>query len=378
MPNYTLDLFALFIFIGVVQALFLCVFFFSKEHRKIEANVYEGLLVFSIASCTFEIFLCYTGYIRHCLWLVDFSEPLSFVIGPAYYLMVVSLIRGKTERASYLHFAVAVAWLVLEIPYFIQSDDVKFNAWIGAYHPPGLVPRDTHGAYGGALFSMPSHSELILLHITIYTFLGLVTTFRAFRLKSESFWRPRNTTFLKLRSTLFQLVMVLLLVIVVKVYNRDDMGDHLFAAYMTVPIYLISFQVVRQSGFFRQATLVEQTKYKSSSVTPGQQQELLEKLKAVMASERPFLAPDFSLPELAARLHVSVHQLSQVINEGLGKSFFEMTAEYRVAEAKILLKEKVNLKIEEIAEQVGYLSKSSFNSTFKKITGQTPSAWRGL
>lgn len=104
---------------------------------------------------------------------------------------------------------------------------------------------------------------------------------------------------------------------------------------------------------------------------------LLKKLEATMTSGKPFLQPDFSLPALADQLKVSVHQLSQVINEGLGKSFFEMTAEYRIDEAKRLLKEKANIKVEEIAEQVGYNSKSSFNTAFKKITGMTPSEWRG-
>ena len=95
-----------------------------------------------------------------------------------------------------------------------------------------------------------------------------------------------------------------------------------------------------------------------------------------MRDEKPFLQPGFSLPDLAQRLGTTVHILSQVINENLSKSFFEMTAAYRVEEAKKLLKEKQNIKVEEIAEQVGYNSKSSFNTAFKKITGKTPSEFR--
>jgi AraC-like DNA-binding protein len=53
-----------------------------------------------------------------------------------------------------------------------------------------------------------------------------------------------------------------------------------------------------------------------------------------------------------------------------------MTAEYRVEEAKRLLREQRNVKVEEIAEQVGYNSKSSFNTAFKKLTGKTPSEFR--
>ena len=57
-----------------------------------------------------------------------------------------------------------------------------------------------------------------------------------------------------------------------------------------------------------------------------------------MTETKPFVKPDFSLPELARMLGTSVHTLSQVINDGLGKNFFEMTAEYRVEEAKVVVK----------------------------------------
>jgi AraC-like DNA-binding protein len=287
--------------------------------------------------------------------------------------MVISLTQGKTTRTWYYHFIIPALWFLIQIPFFIQSDDVKFNAWIGAYHPAGLSFRETHANF----FSMPDHTRFILIHLVTYTIMGLFATVNAFRKKNEYFWRTQNVTFLKLRSHVVQIVFVILLFIVVKLFNRDDMGDHLLAAYISIPIYSISFQIIKQSGFFKQPSLVEQQKYKSSSVTPEQQQQLLAKLKETMNSSRPFLKPDFSLPELADQLRVSVHHLSQVVNEGLGKSFFEMTAEYRIEEAKRLLKEQTNIKIEEIAEQVGYNSKSSFNTSFKKITGKTPSEWRG-
>lgn len=95
-----------------------------------------------------------------------------------------------------------------------------------------------------------------------------------------------------------------------------------------------------------------------------------------MTEQKPYLNPSFSLPELADQLHESVHGVSQAINDGLGKNFFELIAGYRVEEAKKLLKEQMNIKVEEIAEQVGYSSKSSFNTAFKKNTGMTPSEFR--
>jgi AraC-like DNA-binding protein len=372
--TYKLDLFAIFIFLGIVQAVFLSVFFFSKENRKTEANVYQGILVLAMAANTFEIFLCYTGYILKCLWLVDFSESLAFVMGPAFYLLLVSYIKGATGRSRYYHFIVPLLWLILQIPFLIQSDDIKFNAWIGAYHPAGLDFRDV--TYPKYFFNPPNHTQFILLHLTFYTLLGLFTSVKTFREKKESFWKTQHPTFKKLRSLTIQIIFIILLVFVVKFFNRDDTGDHLFATYITIAIYLISFQVVRQSGFFKQSSLAESQKYKTSSMDAEQQSQLLARLKEVMRNEKPFMQSQFSMPDLADRLKVSVHQLSQAINDGLGRNFFEMTAEHRIEEAKRLLKEKSNIKVEEIAEEVGYNSKSSFNTAFKKLTGMTPSEWR--
>ena len=156
------------------------------------------------------------------------------------------------------------------------------------------------------------------------------------------------------------------------------MGDHVFATYIALSIYFTSFSVIINSSFFKQTTLSESTKYKTSLLTPELQLNTLKKLEVLMKEEKPFLQPDFSLPDLAQKLNVSVHALSQAINEGLGKSFFEMVAAYRIEEAKRFLKEQPNIKIEEIAEQVGYNSKSSFNTAFKKITGKTPSEFRSV
>ncbi len=59
-------------------------------------------------------------------------------------------------------------------------------------------------------------------------------------------------------------------------------------------------------------------------------------------------------------------------------SFFEYINSLRVEEAKLLLKQtsKKQLTVIEIAYMVGFNNKVSFNSTFKKITGQTPSEFR--
>jgi AraC-like DNA-binding protein len=371
---YRVDLFALFIFLGIVQAFFLAFFFLSKENRSVKANLFQGVMLISIAFCVLEIFLNYTGYITKWLFLVDFSETFSFLIGPAFYLMIVSLTRGEVSKKYYLHFLFAPIYLVLQLPFLLASNEVKYHAYMHSYYPDFPHPHN----FGETrwFWVTDHHTEATLISLFLYALLGLYEVIRAFRIKKESFWKPVSPTLRTLRAGLLQLTTFFALIVVVKLFNRNDTGDHLFAAYLTIPIYLTSFRVIRQSGFFKQANITEQLKYKGSTLTLEQQKATLEKLKGIMDTEKPFLQSDFSLPQLSDRLKLSVHIVSQVINDGLGKSFFEMTAEYRVETAKQLLKDQPNIKIEEIAEQVGYNSKSSFNTAFKKITGKTPSEFR--
>lgn len=372
---YRVDIFALFIFLGIVQAFFLTFFFLSKQNRSVKANLFQGIMLISIALCVLEIFLNYTGYIREVLFLVDFSEAFSFLIGPACYLMIVSLTRGNVAKAQYLHFLFAPVYLILQLPFLLASNEVKYHAYMHSYYPDFPLP---HRVVDNQWFWVTDHhTETTLISLGLYALLGLYEVIRVFQIKNESLWRPVSPTLQTLRSGLMQLVAFFVLIVIVKLFNRNDTGDHLFAAYLTIPVYLISFRVIRQSGFFKRVNITEQQKYKSSTLTEEQQQAALEKLKRVMDTEKPFLQPDFSLPQLADRLKLSVHVVSQVINDSLQKSFFEMTAEYRIEIAKQLLKDQPNIKIEEIAGQVGYNSKSSFNTAFKKLTGKTPSEFRG-
>lgn len=371
---YRVDLFALFIFLGIVQAFFLAFFFLSKENRNVKANLFHGIMLISIALCVLEIFLNYTGYIRDMLFLVDFSETFSFLIGPAFYLMVLSLTREQFSRKHYFHLLFAPVYLILQLPFLLASNEVKYHAYMHSYYPDFPHPHN----FGDTrwFWVTDHHTQATLISLAVYAILSLYELVRAFRTRKESFLRPVTPVLCTLRAGLFQLVLLLGLIILVKIFNRNDTGDHLFAAYLAIPVYLTSFRVIRQSGFFKQANIIEQQKYKSSTLTDDQQKAALEKLTAIMREEKPFLHNDFSLPQLAEKLRLSVHVVSQVINDGLGKNFFEMTAEYRVEAAKQLLKDRPNIKIEEIAEQVGYNSKSSFNTAFKKITGQTPSEYR--
>ena len=377
--DYRIDFFSGFIFLGIVQGIFLLFFFLSKENRQRQANRFYALMLISIVACILEIFLMYTGYIIHVLHLVDFSETFALLIGPSLFLIVISLIHGHLKRKHYWHFAFPLVYLLFQIPFLLLPTDAKYNAYIAAFRPD-LPPRSFDMPYESNLFFLTEHhTELVLASLLIYTLLSLVAAIRAFQQLRESFWRPKHPILKSLQLILIKILSSSLVILLVKLFNERDLGDHILAAYIAVTIYMTSFSVIRQSGFFKQATLNEQPiRYKSSSLTLTEQEQLLARLAEKMKQEKPFRENGFSLPDLAKQLNVSVHVLSQAINGGLQKSFFEMTAHYRIEEAQRLLKEQPNIKVEEIAEQVGYNSKSSFNQAFKKITGKTPGEFRQL
>jgi len=191
---YRVDLFALFIFLGIVQAFFLAFFFLSNGNRSNKTNLFQGIMLISIALCVLEIFLNYTGYILQCLPLVDFSETFSFLIGPAFYLMILSLTRGEISRKQYLHFLFAPIYLILQLPFLLASNAVKYHAYMHSYYPD--FPHPAHFGETRWFWVTDHHSQTTLISLGIYALLGLYEVVRAFRLKKESFWKPNKLYFM--------------------------------------------------------------------------------------------------------------------------------------------------------------------------------------
>ena len=83
--------------------------------------------------------------------------------------------------------------------------------------------------------------------------------------------------------------------------------------------------------------------------------------------------------EIASKMKMSKHHLTQLLNERIMKNFYSYISEYRIAEATERLNNPVlQVNILSLAFDCGFNSRSSFNSYFKKITGYTPSAYRKI
>ncbi|MGG5207910.1 helix-turn-helix domain-containing protein [Chryseobacterium sp. MIQD13] len=100
-------------------------------------------------------------------------------------------------------------------------------------------------------------------------------------------------------------------------------------------------------------------------------------LEEIMDKQKPYLDSELNLIKLSELLSISTHHLSYVINTGFQKNFFKYVNEYRIEYAQKLLKDSHSkLSILGIAYESGFNSKTSFNTTFKKLTDQTPSEYK--
>lgn len=119
-------------------------------------------------------------------------------------------------------------------------------------------------------------------------------------------------------------------------------------------------------------------KYQASNVSPDDRQTLFGKTASAIQTSKPFLAPDLTLRDLADLMGATTREMSEAINGVGNQSFFEYINSARVKHAQLLLIEQPATRILDIAYQSGFNSKTAFNQAFRKITGQTPSAFRRL
>ncbi len=162
---------------------------------------------------------------------------------------------------------------------------------------------------------------------------------------------------------------------------RSDVGGYLVASYVSFMIYATSWRILDNSDYFDSPSsflFFPAVKYRKSSLSEANKEDIRKKIIREMEEGSYFTNSLASLSGLARQINESPHHVSQVINEKMNRNFFEMLAFYRVEHAKKLIRQDKQGKItvEELAELVGYNSKSSFNSAFKKYSSKTPSEYR--
>lgn len=106
-----------------------------------------------------------------------------------------------------------------------------------------------------------------------------------------------------------------------------------------------------------------------------EQFSFIKKLNQYIEEEKPYLNPNLSISELANMIGTNRTYLSEYLNNYLFVNFYDYINSYRTKRACILLKE-TNLHIEQIAEDSGFNSLSTFRRSFVKYQKCTPKQYR--
>ncbi len=154
-------------------------------------------------------------------------------------------------------------------------------------------------------------------------------------------------------------------------------------AYIVVSLVL-SFQVflLGQLGASKSFTFDhapdKSSKYAASGLKERQKEVLKIRLMDYLDSSQAFLNPELSLHDLAKEMGLPPYQISQLINESLKTSFYDLINKYRVEEFKKRVKQPQysHLSLLGLALDCGFNSKSGFYKVFKKHTGISPSQFK--
>lgn len=378
-------IFDLFIFLGIFQGLLIAWFFIKNSADRKRANLYQGLLLLFLSLNIFEELLNNTGYIVKVLAITNYGEPTNFAFAPLLYLYFAYSLKPNEKRKVWPHFILSILWLLYLILQFIQPDAAKYNSYIQTKHPDWEYLKVDFFISDDPLHIRRYINQLTFLSMFVYMGVSVKMLLSKCREMNESIFRTKNNLLMVLRNTTFHFIIIILVYLSTKLYYgmSSDVGGYLIASYISFMIFATSFQIINRSDFFSQPQSFLNfplTKYQKSSLSDDGKEKILSKIRKEMEINRYFTNNLCSLAGLAKNINESTHHVSQVINEKMNKSFFELLAWYRVEEAKkiIIADPDSKITIEELADQVGYNSKSSFNTAFKKLTTQTPSDFRKL
>lgn len=224
------------------------------------------------------------------------------------------------------------------------------------------------------LLSFKTATYFACLHLSIYSLWSLSIIQKETTNRGISIWSnpgQRLTWFRNYVGIVFLLISYQIFELILY-QNPLPLGVSMI---VSIAVIFILRQITMETDFYSELPLGQ--KYAKSSLNPEQKYSILNRLETFMEHEKYYLDPNASLSDLSGHLNTTSHNLSQVISENKG-SFFDMISMYRMRTACQLLKDPKlqQLKVEEIANQVGYNSKSAFNTAFKKHTGKTPTEFK--
>ncbi len=364
-PNYSaLNLFYLF---SALIGLFIGVILNIKKTRNRSSNLLISGFVLIHSIFILHIFLYLTNLKFQVPHILFMSTIFSFLYGPLIYFYVKRIAQQYTFRKSdALHLIPSVIIALIYIPIYLlpAEDKLKIMLQVGSVNATDYVTY----TFLAKLFSL-----------LIYGYF-LVQIYR------QSIWNnkrlPRQA--IAWQKTIIGLGMIYIVsymiygLIVSRVIPRIEFLYHLQVVAMALMVLYIGFKAYLEPRLFT-AELFQgkSNKYRKSGLTPVHSLELKERLVYLLEEEKVYRENDINLERIAQMLQTSRHNASQVINEHFNLSFFDLINKFRISEATEILRNDThsNLNIIDVAYEVGFNNKVTFNKSFKKNLAQTPTQY---
>ncbi len=360
----------------IFQLLFTGSFLFSHDKGKKISNRLLALFFFSLCvNMTDSILLLKGVYEKYPHWAI-WATGVPFLYGPLIFLYVRSVLEPafSLQLKDSWHFIPFLLLTALSIVSYHLLDSAGQQRVLSEIRERKLPA------------SIYMVSLLIYTHYFCYMFLSLRLIRRRQLQASEKFSNEKAVNLNWLRSTILFLIALMLL---------SALAGLASAGGWTIPFYLIFASLLGGFIIFLMQILLKAlrnpflfggqpestpavARNPASPLPVEEKTRLKEALLAHMTEAKPYLDPDLSLDQLSTQLGIRPKLCSQVINEGMGTNFFEFVNQYRIEEAKRLLTNPPDPRITvlEVLYEVGFNSKSSFNTIFKKQTGLTPSEFK--
>lgn len=364
----------------VFISLLFVVFLFTVKSNKKLSNILLALFIFFNAVDISSWFL--DEHIQHSLNLLFFKHSLGWLINPLFYLYALSV--------CYADFKLRLKHLLHCIPFLLDNLLLFFSLY-SVDDNAKLVFLEQYHTHPQTIFMMfAGHLQFFFYIAAVFLLLS-----RYRKIYQENYTDTGSITY----QWLFQLTAVITIVHSIVMVKDVISLKYNTAAFATAQL-IVGFNAMLVVCWFVMKALYNPQLFRSvdSSIQPVENivaesvagaipqqpepdnapNEKIQQLRNYMIQHETFLEPALTVQQLAVRMKMPVRELSLLINHQLGQHFFDFVNEYRIRKAMDLLKDpdKGHLTIQEIFYEVGFNSKSSFNTAFKKYTGVTPTQFR--
>lgn len=336
---------ALGVFNGFIISAYLL--FFKKS--KSAASYFLGLMLLGLCLKIGKSFIYYFYpalpgiYIQIGLWGAS-------LVGPSLFYFIKSAFEPETkataiQKATYLFWFLTIVTVSIIVPYDSRPDVWENYIW-----------------------------TIIALQLTVYMLLSGWLLRSVF---ARLFTREKISQTEKLVLSVFignLIIPASFKLSIFEFFNGPCISGALF---FSLILYLNLFLFVsrrKTTNLFSGNS--DMIRYANKKISDEQAMALTEKLHKVILEQELYKNPDLKLNDLAKKINISGHQLSQLLNDNLSKSFAAYINEYRINEACELMINDKGIKLEAIGYEVGFNSKSTFYTAFKKHKHTTPTLYK--